>query len=771
MTLAVAFAHLLGVLVGCVMPPPGPFVSGCAVLLLLLALAHPTLRRLILASARRRTSASAAISCAVGLCIAGAYVQRQLDLRWPQSREGERVLVTARFVSIPVLEEFGWSVDAEVHGEPRFRVRPSRVRLNWRSPPMRPRVGDRWQLMVQLRSTRAALNPGSPDMERQWFRERIHALGHVVRSPLNRRVESGGVSLDAIRAAVASEIALRVPDRDAAALFAALAVGVTGDVSRTQWSVFNATGTTHLVAISGLHVTLFAWLAMGASRRVWSWVHFLHSRISRDSFAALCGVAAALCYALLAGFSVPTQRTWVMLTAFLISSRIGRAPSSASAFATSLVLVLWLDVLSPLSSGFWLSFGAVGVILLASATRVVRLPLAANPWERRRRGLAEGIRIQMIVALTLAPLTVAWFGGISFASFVVNFVAIPVFTLVLVPLVLLSTVGQYVWSGGADLAWRTALLVHDVSWPLLEAAAQWPWAVLHRSPSSLHIGLAVLAAVAGTLPWPISLRATACVGLMPLIWPSDRDSAPAGGVTITALFVGQSTSVVVRTATHTLVHGVGEQFGSGGSRAARVIVPALTAEHVERIDRLVLPRVNRDSVAGAAELSVALPIVETFTGTAWPGATTKTFACHTAPAWVWNDVRFSFSSASCVMTVTVGDRRILIAGEGHAPADLVSAAADEPIDTVVLPRLTASHEASVHLLRERGLQRVIETAAQRGAGARRTVILARLADAGVHASSVAATGSATTLEVSENGTGRIANVRAGVRWSWRHGPV
>lgn len=766
MTLAVAFAYLLGSVIGSVLRPPWPpwppwpLWSGAGVLLLSITLCLPDIRHRVFAGAGRSHIAMAAIACAAALCVTGAYVARQLELRWPLAREGERIIATAHFVSIPVLAEFGWTVDAELNAEPRFRLRPSRVRLTWRSPPVRLHVGDRWQLLVQLRPTRAALNPGSPDMERQWFRERIHALGHVVRSPLNRRIERGGPSLDALRARIARDIGLRVPDRDAAALFAALAVGVTGDVSRTQWSVFSATGTTHLVAISGLHVTLFAWLAMGAARRVWSLWERLHARISRDTFAAVCGVLAALVYALLAGFSVPTQRTWVMLTAFLVSTRIGRAHSGAAAFATSLILVLALDVLAPLSSGFWLSFGAVAAILLASSTRVAR----------RGSAVFEAIRIQAVVALALMPLTVLWFGGISIASFVVNFLAIPVFTIVLVPLVLVSTLTQYAMPFVGDLGWGAALLVHELGWPLLEDAAQWPGALLRRAPSGPHIALAVAAAAVAILPWPLLLRAIACVGLMPLIWPTDH--APRlGGVTITSLTMGHSPSVVVRTSTHTLLHGVGEQFGSGGSRASRVVVPALLSTGVERVDRMILPRVNRDIVAGAAEIAVSIPIVELLTGAPWFGASTPYVECRVARPWLWNGAHFAFVSETCVMTMGVGERRLAIAGEGHQPGDLLAAAIGGPLDTVLLPRLTAAHDAAIATLIDAGLRVLVETAAVRGRGAGRAAILARLADAGVEVRSVAVTGSAIELTVPENGPGGVAARRMGARWSWRHGPV
>jgi len=192
------------------------------------------------------------------------------------------------------------------------------------------------------------------------FRDGVHLHARVLPSVLNTRLALAAPSIDAVRARIATRIASRVADPDAAGLITALAVGLTDGMSTDQWRVFNATGTTHLVAISGMHVTLFALLAFAAARRLW---RLLPGRaLEREPFALLAGIAAAGGYALLAGFSVPTQRTWLMLAVFA-GARLGARPlDAARTWSLALILVLLLDPRAPLAAGFWLSFVAVGVI-------------------------------------------------------------------------------------------------------------------------------------------------------------------------------------------------------------------------------------------------------------------------------------------------------------------------------------------------------------------------------------------------------------------------
>ena len=203
------------------------------------------------------------------------------------------------------------------------------------------------------------------------MRDRVHLAGRVLPAALNTRLALANTSVDTLRARIATRIADSVADPDAAALLTALAVGVTSGMSTDQWRVFNATGTTHLVAISGLHVTLFAMLAFIVARGLWRCLPFARI-VDREPFAVLLGLGAAGAYSLLAGFSVPTQRTWLMLGIFALARLGARHVGAARTWSLALIAVLLLDVFAPLAAGFWLSFVAVGVILMLDSSSLVR---------------------------------------------------------------------------------------------------------------------------------------------------------------------------------------------------------------------------------------------------------------------------------------------------------------------------------------------------------------------------------------------------------------
>ncbi len=355
-----------------------------------------------------------------------------------------------------------------------------RVRLISRDTSLRPHAGERWRLLLTLRPPRGRANPGTQDFERQLFRDEVHALGTVTPSSVNRLLDAGHAPLTALRERVSLHIQEQVVDSDAAGLIAALAVGDTGRVSREQWRVFNATGTTHLVAISGLHVTLFAVIAFAAARWLWRYCYRLF-RLQRDSFASICAFTAAAAYATLAGLSVPTMRTLIMLGVWLFARSVAREMRPFQPFAIALLAVLLLDPFAPLSAGFWLSFVAMAVIILVTSGRAIPRPM----WR-------EALAVQAAITVALIPCTLALFGSLSVIGPVVNVVAIPAMSWVLVPTVLLSVVLMPLSLVASNHLLGLAEWLHNAGWPWLAATSDVPWAQVHISPPWWWFGLSVL---------------------------------------------------------------------------------------------------------------------------------------------------------------------------------------------------------------------------------------------------------------------------------------
>ncbi|MGD9597277.1 MAG: DNA internalization-related competence protein ComEC/Rec2 [Steroidobacteraceae bacterium] len=638
MTLPAALAFLAGSLGALGLPPPyGPVAA--------LALAGTGAAAALASRHAWPRTGVLAIVLLVGGAYTALHVSASIAARWPLARDGERVLATARILTIPVAGEFGTSFDAALALDPRMGGTTLTARLRWAQPQPAPRVGEVWQLAIRLRPPRAAANPSGPDMERVWFREGIDALGTVLaRSRLNRRVAIGHAPVNRLRAHIADHIAATVPDRDAAALLAALAVGVTGEMSNEQWRVFNATGTTHLVAISGLHVTLFAVLAIAVARRLWRLAAPLRARVPRESFAAALGIAAATGYALLAGFSVPTQRTLVMLAAWLLARQAARASGPLHAFGIAIVVVIVLDPLAALASGFWLSFGAVGAIILAAGARI-----------GRAGGAYQAVRVQLAVSIALVPVTLAAFGGLSLAGFAVNALAIPVFTLLLVPLVLASTAALGVAPTLADAGFAAGGWLHAQLWPALESAAAWPHALVMLAVPAWAWLIVVPAVGIAILPWPPLLRATALAGVVPLAWGSMPLASTQ--VEIVVFDVGRGDAAVVRTAGQIVLFGTGDTFDTGGRRMARIVVPWLRARGISRVDRLVMPHLRADHASGAAELAAALDIGQILVPRAWHGGPTNAQPCAEVSRWASGPATFEVT-ADCDMMLSVGPHRL-----------------------------------------------------------------------------------------------------------------
>jgi competence protein ComEC len=559
----------------------------------------------------------------------------------------ERRLVEARIDSIPVPQGAGWQYDAWVQPVSAPRHAPLRVRVS-HSGMKPPASGERWQLLLQFDAV--AVGKTADDRRRALLRDHVSATARVRQSPLNRVLAPAGASLDGLRLAIAARIQLRVQDPSAAALLAALAVGVTGDVSALQWRVFSATGITHLVAISGMHVTFFALLCMAMARAAWRRWPWLAARCRRETFAAIVGIVLAFAYALLSGFSVPAQRTALMLTVFLAARGSGRNVAATWSVAASLVGVLVLDPLAVLSAGFWLSFGAVASIILLAGGRL------QPPGALRAAAL-----VQWVVTVALLPVTAALFGTFSAVGPLVNAAAIPLFTFALVPPVLVATalylVPVEVAHCCADHLVDLAAWAAQLAWPLLVRAAELPGASWGVDASWLWLLLAAVSVLCVLAPLPVPVRlgalALLCSGF--LVRPPRPE---AGSVELVMFDVGASRALLLRTAHHQLLVGTGESFGTAGRRFERAVLPELQ-RGADAID-VMLDRADRDSLQALALARARLPLRQAVVAS---GISPPELLPCADGQWQWDSVGFTRQATSdgCWLSVRAGGRLLVVA--------------------------------------------------------------------------------------------------------------
>ncbi|MBL0141191.1 MAG: DNA internalization-related competence protein ComEC/Rec2 [Betaproteobacteria bacterium] len=477
---------------------------------------------------------------------------------------------------------------------------PSRLSVMWYGsrgtgggeilPPPDIRAGERWRLTVRLKRPRGLANPHGFDFE-PWALERgIRATGYVRTAPSPIRLAEHAMgwpqSLHRLRGDIRESMRAGLGERRFAGVLVALAIGDQDAIATGDWEVFWRTGVGHLVSISGLHVTMFASLTFAIMAFLWVRIPGFALVVPARKAGAVAGVVAAAAYTLLAGFDVPAQRTFLMLAVAagcLLADRLG---SPSRVLAVAMLAVLLLDPWAVLSPGFWLSFGAVGAIFFAFALR------AGRPGKVR-----EAVTTQAAVTLALWPFLASLFGEVSLVSPLANAFAIPLVSLVIVPLTL----------AGALLPLPVLLVpahaLMELAMIPLEGLASLPWAVAENADPPMA---AVACAVGGVLlllgPRGIPLRMAGFALLLPLAF--FRAPAPGTGEAwIDILDVGQGLAVVVRTATHALAYDAGPSWSADSDSGSRIVVPYLRGEGVRRLDGIVITHADDDHAGGAASVA------------------------------------------------------------------------------------------------------------------------------------------------------------------------
>ena len=534
---------------------------------------------------------------------------------------------------------------------------PARVRLNWYGHPPPLAAGEEWRLKVRLKRPRGYMNPGGFDYEGWLFRQHIRATGYVRGDGGNRRLgrRPYAYAIAAIRQGIAEYLSRTLNDSPYSGIITALTVGDRHGISPEQWRVFNATGTTHLVAISGLHIGLVAGLLFFAVRRLWAWSGLTRWMFPAPRAAALAAVAGALCYAALAGFSVPTLRAMIMLTVVMLAVFRQRHYPPSLVLCMALFLVLLIDPLSIMGIGLWLSFLAVAVILYGMGGRLAGQGL----WWKWGR-------MQWIVAVGLVPLLLLSFQHASISAPLANVVAVPWVSFTVVPPALLGLALHGISPTLGALCLKAAAAALGMLWPVLHWLSRYdPGIWLHHTPAVW----AALAGVVGSIlllaPRGLPGRYLGVVFLMPLF--VSLPPAPAvGRVWFTLLDVGQGLSAVVRTHTHVLVYDTGPRLSSRFDTGAAVVVPFLRHSGIPALDTLVVSHGDNDHFGGARSILKAMTVDRVLTSVParLPGPHTR--RCNDRQAWNWDGVRFTVINPPLGASVTGNDASCVVRIEDNA---------------------------------------------------------------------------------------------------------
>lgn len=596
---------------------------------------------------------------------AGAALAGWLPPEW----EGREAGVSGRVLDLPQHEarrtRFQFLVDVDDSVPPPLRGR--RLQLAWyddfgaqeAGARMALQPGSRWQFQARLRAPRGLANPGGFDAGRHALAQRIAATGYV-RSPHLARELAPAAGIDAWRDAMARRIAEAVPS-PSSRFVRALALGDTRGLSDTDWETLRAVGLTHLVAISGFHVGLVAgfaaWLAMAGW---WLWPA-LGRRWPRPQAAAVAAVLGAAGYAAVAGFALPTVRTALMI-AVVAAARLARRPAGAwQALSLALLAMLLLDPLAVLQAGFWLSFAGVAWLVWC-------LPAQGGG----RHVLRDFLAAQGVASLGLLPLGAVLFLQASLAGPLANLLAVPWWSLVVVPLSLLGTALEALHAGSGGWALRLAAACFEPSWGLFEHMAASPFALAWLPEArGWALPLAMLGAFWWLLPRGLPGRPLALLLWLPLLWPPRELPAP-GGVELNVLDVGQGLSVLVRTRNHALLYDAGPAVRDGYDAGERAVLPALRALGVPRLDQVVLSHADQDHAGGWPAVQRGMPVADSLAPARAPVAVQG--PCEAGRRWNWDGVEFGFlhppphfpylrNEASCVLRIASRHGTVLLPGD------------------------------------------------------------------------------------------------------------
>jgi len=512
------------------------------------------------------------------------------------------------------------------------------------------------------------------------------------------------------RTAIRNAVIAHFDDNVSAGLVLALVLGDYSLVDRKQWALFNATGTQHLVTVSGLHIGIAATLGYGLGSVLYLLLNVLlrGNGAHRQQFAAFSAWLVALVYALLAGGSTPTLRSLLMLSLFLLMRMLRRESGIGATLWVAFAAIVIADPLQATSIGFWLSFGAVAVLVIGLQ------------WRRQQhRFISNLVAPQWVVFVGLAPLLLALFGQLPLVSMLANLLAVPWSSVVVMPALLLSMVCGF-----------TVPVLNTVVSATLEYLCLWlmwcrnlPFDAVQLPMASPVISMAALtlAALFLLLPRGLWLRPQALVLIGALLLAAG-DAAPPAELTLDVFDVGQGLAVLVSEGGHHLLFDTGAAWGDDFDAAQIAVLPFLRSRGISTLDTLVVSHADMDHAGGVRSVLDSLRVGNIIAGEPIAAAPNAQ-ACSSGQHWQLGEAQLTVlfpiktesaktaeasvnqerthrlgNNASCVLLIEYHARRLLLTGDIEAAGEQTlladsGAALAGGVDVLVAPH-HGSHSSS-----------------------------------------------------------------------------
>lgn len=652
----------------------------------------------------------------IGFFWAAAFAQWRLSDALPHDWERKDIQITGVVTSVQPENDRSIRFRLDVERVlTKGAVVPRHLALSWfKARPVETagaavpalRAGERWHITVRLKQPHGSMNPHGFDYEAWALERNIRATGYVRPSAENRLLQAWVPApahwIENVREEIRHRFAANLSGQAYTGILQALVIGEQHAIPHDQWQVFTRTGTNHLMAISGLHITMISSMVFALVFWLWRWSAYWTLRLPAYRAATAAGLLAAFAYAVLSGFAIPAQRTLYMLAVVAVALWRGQRTSATIVLAWALFWVVLLDPWAVNAPGFWLSFGAIALIMVITVGRI-----GASHW------LTGWVRVQWAITLGLIPLLLIFFQQVPVLSPLANAIAIPLISLAVVPLTLLAAIPVFDFV----LPWAHALL--SFLMVILRALSDFPQAVWQQHAPPLWTILAAAIGILWTL-LPGSLgrgffagfpaRWLGVIAVLPLFWVLPPQPK-TGELWLKVLDVGQGLAVVARTEHHAMVFDTGPGFGDSDS-GKRVIVPYLRGEGIQQLDVLIVSHADNDHSGGAlsvmAEMPVDLLLSSLQDDHPIARIATRSAQCHAGHSWYWDGVHFEIlhplaqdyanpqrrmNANSCVLKISSANGSILIPADIESKDEqaLLSRAGDKLTATVLI----APHHGSL----------------------------------------------------------------------------
>lgn len=645
-----------------------------------------------------------------GYCWGIGQCMWRVSQRLPVVIENKVITVMGRIASVP-----NCASQSSQYCQFLFDIKDTRwhgsALLSWYKTSYQERLpvliaGQQWQFQVKLKKPRGFSNPGSFDYEAWMFEQGILAKGYVIShsrkiagdaSTENVLLEDPGWHdwIDQIRQYIAEKWQPLAEKMPLLGVLLALTIGLTHDISSEQWQVFTNTGTIHLISISGFHISFMAGMAYAFVNFIWRRWTFLCMRWPAQRAGAASALLVGIIYSCLAGMSVPTERSLIMLSVFMGGILWQRQTNVWQCFNLSILAVVLWDPFAPLNMSFWLSYGAVGIILYA--IMVPELPRDQDEDKIKKIVCSASIwlKLQLKIFVGLLPFSLFWFYQVSVSSLWANLIAIPVTGFLVLPLALVSIILENIYFPLASLSmsiahWFFARLYDYLAWISNEHAFMLVWPL--NNVCMLFLGVLGVLLLLAPKGWPG--RYLSVIFWLPLLFSQNAsNSVNSGEVTFDLLDVGQGLASVIRTQHHVLVFDTGPQFSENLDAGKMVILPYLKHQDIKRLDVIVVSHADMDHRGGLASILSNIPVKKVFVNDFHilkmmnenskirEKIQIQNFQnnlqgelCDSHISWQWDGVTFQFltrgldafistNDTSCVLKVSNGKKALLISGD------------------------------------------------------------------------------------------------------------